>query len=96
MVSYAVRHWHEVDGKDVATDILLEAHSPEEAARATAASFGDKVTRLWGPTLDLNPPILFCLGCNSAEGPDTASVEVFYPDNLPPNWTGSTYAQPTP
>lgn len=94
VTTYAVRHWHEVEGKDVHLDFLLNANSPEEAACTIAATFGDKVTRVRGSFHDLYVPVLFCLGCNSEVGPDTASVEVYSPTQLPSNWAPA-YGQPS-
>jgi len=85
-MNYLVRRWHIVKSENVHTDQEVDAPTPEEAARNVAAIHGDQVTRLWGPYKHLIPSVLFLIGCNSEDGPDTASVEVYDPEEPPPNW----------
>jgi hypothetical protein len=94
--TYAVRRWHMEGSENKHTDQVVEAPSPEDAARSVAASNGDKVTRRWGSYPALIPPVLFLIGCNSVDEPDTTSIEVYAQGATPPNWTGPSTDSPAP
>jgi hypothetical protein len=76
-VNYKVRRWHREGSKHKQVDQVVEAPTPEDAARSVAWENGDTVTRVWGPYLGLTPPVLFLVGCNSTDGKDNASIEVY-------------------
>ena len=79
-VNYKVRRWYKEGSKHKPVDKTVEASTPEEAARSVAWENGDTVTRVWGPYLHLTPPVLFLVGCNSTDGKDNASIEVYEGD----------------